>query len=175
MHGRKLIALPLLLLLATGCRMMSRGSAPSPVAEEEPTSSFRLRNVRSNFQQAMGRAPDETEARALYGQADELFQQAASADGDERRELFVEAAGAYAKAAQKWPDSMLQEDSLFMEGESYFFADRYKDANTAFGKLVKDYPNTRHIDRIDGRRFDIAQYWLAVQRADPNFFLLRKL
>src|SRR5262249_52486022 len=49
----------------------------------------------------------------------------------------------FAKAADRWPDSALEEDATFMEGESYFFADRYSSAVDTYGNLVKKYPNTR--------------------------------
>jgi outer membrane protein assembly factor BamD (BamD/ComL family) len=67
---------------------------------------------------------------------------------------------------------MLQEDALYMTGESYFFADYYDDSRKAFEQLIKDYPNTRHIDRVAARRFDIAQYWLALHKENPKFFLI---
>lgn len=183
MQGERIILLALLLCAAAGCRVLPRAGAdpvssadaiPSEADEQSPRSglaSLRPTAVRSTVQEALGRAPDETAARQFYQEADALFQKASAAQDDERADLFVEAAGKYAEAAEKWPDSMLQEDALLMKAESYFFADRYNDSRRAFEELVAEYPNTRHIDRVAARRFDIAQYWLAVHRDNPRFFL----
>lgn len=162
---------------ATGCRMMSGGDRPLPTstsADSQPTGlgALRPRNFRQSVRTAMGRGVDEQAARQAYKEGDALFQQASDApQGKQRRKLFSQAAGKYALAAERFPDSMLQEDALFMKGEAHFFADEYDDSKDAFEELVKAYPNTRHIDRVDARRFDIAQYWLAVHRNDPKFFL----
>jgi outer membrane protein assembly factor BamD (BamD/ComL family) len=169
----RLILLLLLLLAACGCRTISPGAAS---AEEEPSegwlSSLSPTRVRSNVQEALGLGPDQQLARQIYQEGDALFEQASSAQGDERADLFLDAAGKYNTAAARWPDSMLQEDALYMKGECYFFADHYDDARKAFEVLVKEYPNTRHIDRVAARRFDIAQYWLAVHKHNPSFFLM---
>ncbi len=176
MRGEKLTALLLLLMLASGCRMLSRTSSPPPIDEDDAPHGFamsdlRPKNLRENFRKATGRAPNEDVARGLYEQADALFQQASDTTGGKRSDLFAEAAEKYAAAAEKWPDSMLQEDSLFMSGESLFFADHYCDSQKAFDRLIKEFPNTRHIDRVDARRFDIAQYWLAMHRDSPRSFV----
>ena len=63
----------------------------------------------------------------------------------------------YEKAAARWPDSALQEDSLLMLGESHFFADRYPSAAEAYEMLVKKYPNSRYMDTVDKRRFSIGR------------------
>ncbi len=49
-------------------------------------------------------------------------------------------------------------------GECYFFADRYPKADHALGQLVKKYPNTRHIDTANARRFALARYWVEHQQ-----------
>jgi outer membrane protein assembly factor BamD (BamD/ComL family) len=164
----------LLFAVVTGCRTISPSAARD--LDEEPAESWWAsmspKRVRSNVQEALGLGPDEQLARQIYSEADALFEQASNAQDDERRDLFVEAAGKYATAAARWPDSMLQEDALYMKGECYFFADYYDDARKSFEALIKEYPNTRHIDRVAARRFDIAQYWLAVHKEDPTFFLM---
>ena len=159
-----------LLGLGTGCRAFNRSSSASS-EERSGLLGLRQHSVRDSVNTALGRGVNETAARKSYAEADALFQQASDASGKERARLFREAADKYATAAERFPDSMLQEDALFMAGEANFFADHYKDAQEAYEELVAAYPNTRHIDRVDARRFDIAQYWLAVHRADGKFFL----
>ena len=162
-----------LLVAATGCRAFSRNaSAPSAADSNSGLLGVRSRGVRENVRTAMGRGINEQAARQAYADADGLFQQASDAEGRERSKLFRRAAGRYAEAAERFPDSMLQEDAMFMTGEAHFFADEYGDSQKAYEELVAAYPNTRHIDRVDARRFDIAQYWLAVHRDNAKFFLV---
>ena len=170
-----MIAGACLLAAASGCRMFSR-TASVPTADDAPRSSLigsmRPANVRENVRTAMGRGVDETAARNAYSAADALFQQATdTTDKKDRAKLFRDAAEKYAVAAERFPDSMLQEDALFMTGEAHFFADEYNASQKAYEKLIAAYPNTRHIDRVDARRFDVAQYWWAVHRNDEKFFL----
>ena len=162
------------LAAAGGCRAFSRtASAPAGAeAERGLLGGLRPSRVRSGVRTAMGRGVDETAARKAYTEADELFQQASDADEKKKAGLFHQAAEKYAVAAERFPDSMLQEDALFMKGEAHFFADEYSASQKAYEELVKEYPNTRHIDRVDARRFDIAQYWLAVHRKENKFFLM---
>jgi len=165
------------LVAAGGCRTLSRTDRPvanaaSDQSERGALAGLRPRVVSSRLETALGRGVDETAARQAYKQGDELFQQASDASGQKRARLFREAAEKYATAARRFPDSMLQENALFMKGEAHFFADEYDAAEKAYEELVEAFPNTRHIDRVDARRFDIAQYWLAVHRNDPKFFLL---
>ena len=82
--------------------------------------------------------------------------------------LFLEASDNYAGAAERWPDSALEEDALFRAGESQFFADHYVQSNDYFERLLKKYPNSRYLDLVSARRFLIAQYWLKLD-ADPSF------
>jgi outer membrane protein assembly factor BamD (BamD/ComL family) len=172
MRDRLLLVL-LLAAAACGCRTISPGAAADDGAKEGWSwSSLKPKNVSSNVKEALGYGPDEQLARQYYKEADALFEQASSATDDERADLFVEAAAKYNAASTRWPDSMLQEDALYMEGESYFFADHYDDARKAFERLIKEYPNTRHVDRVAARRFDIAKYWLALHEENPRFFLL---
>ncbi len=59
----------------------------------------------------------------------------------------------------RWPESTLEEDALFMLGESYFFSDQYYRSSENFSKLMKQYENSRHLDRVVVREFAIARYW----------------
>ncbi|HMP79681.1 MAG TPA: outer membrane protein assembly factor BamD, partial [Pirellulaceae bacterium] len=116
------------------------------------------------------RKKDEAAAKDAFDEGQRLYRQAlATMDaGDPRSEakpLFDEAAKKFKFAASRWPDSAIEQDALFFEGESLFFADRYVQANRAFEKLLAVYSGTRYLDRAQARRFAIAQYWLALARA----------
>lgn len=122
----------------------------------------------------VGVKADQQRAEALFGEAEARFRQATTLSGSERQKAFCEAADTYHEAAERWPKSSLEEDALMMAAECYFFADTYPKATTAYAALVKKHPTTRHLDRVDQRRFAIAQYWLGTQptrgrSALPNF------
>ena len=80
--------------------------------------------------------------------------------------IFAEAANQFRLASAAWPSSAVEEDALYFQGESYFFADRYVQANRAFEKLVNEYAGTKHMDLAENRRYAIALYWL--QLADND-------
>ncbi len=148
----------------------AEGASIEGTAEPEPGffkklgKSLSSDNVEKQFKQATGRGPDENVAKSLYAEADGLF----------REKKFDEAAEKYGEAAVRWPDSLLEEDALYMQGESLFFADRYSKARTVFDTLVKKYENSRHLDRITARQFAIGRYWEQAGRDSymlmPNAF-----
>ncbi|QDS90141.1 Outer membrane protein assembly factor BamD [Rosistilla ulvae] len=116
-----------------------------------------------------GKGPaDRTKARELYREAEALFEQAAAAEGKPRMKQFRKAAASFIKASKEWKDSALQEDALMMAGESYFFADDFPEADKMYGELLESHPRSRHIDRVVARRFEIAKYWLAVDKQSPQ-------
>lgn len=106
-----------------------------------------------------GYGPNEGLARSLYEEGQELYKQ----------KKYDEAAKKFKTAAARWPDSTLEEDALFMLGESYFFADRYPKANDAYGTLVKKYEYTRHLDTTTTRLFAIGRYWEQMSSTDSSF------
>jgi outer membrane protein assembly factor BamD (BamD/ComL family) len=118
----------------------------------------------------VGKGENRDKARELYTQAQDKFQRAAAASGGERAELFAASAETFQDAAGRWPDSALEEDGLFMAGEGYFFADQYPDANEAYERLLDKYPNSKHLDMVESRRFSIAQFWLGMDETDPQSF-----
>ncbi len=78
--------------------------------------------------------PDEAEK--LFSEAEQLYQQAVAQkksdpNDDSFGKTFVKAAKKYRLAASRWPESKIEEDSLFFEGQSYFFANRYVESNRA--------------------------------------------
>ena len=82
------------------------------------------------------------------------------------QETFTEAANQFRLASATWSESAVEEDALYFEGESYFFADRYVQANRAFEKLVNEYSGTKHMDMAENRRYAIALYWLQLSDND---------
>lgn len=107
--------------------------------------------------------PDEAEK--LFSEAEQLYQQAVAQkksdpNDDSFERTFVKAAKKYRLAASRWPESKIEEDSLFFEGQSYFFANRYVESNRAYEKLVSLYSGTRYLDKAEQHRFAIARYWL---------------
>ena len=118
-------------------------------------------NLAKSFKNAIGKGPNEGVARALYRDGLELFEQ----------KKYDEAAAKFSEAADRWPDTPLQEDALFMLGESYFFADRYPSANDAYGQLVKQYQYTRHLDVVVKRLFAIGRYWEEASATESSWSL----
>ncbi len=117
----------------------------------------------------VGLGPNQQIAKRAFEDAEKTFIEATSMEGNQRQKRFLDAAKLYKKAADRWPDSALQEDALFMLGESYFFADRYPKSSNAYELLVKKYQNTRHIDTVDKRRFAMGRYWIEHQDANPDW------
>jgi outer membrane protein assembly factor BamD (BamD/ComL family) len=174
------LACGLLVLLISGCATTRGVSLPPPLQgappvvrgqDDDESWSDRLspKRISASIKQAAGYGPNREKAEAAFEEGEKLFVEATSLKGSERRERFKEAAGKYKTAADRWPDSSLEEDALFMLSESYFFADRYPPASSTYERLVKKYPNTRHMDTIDQRRFALARYWVEHQEANPDW------
>ena len=128
-------------------------------------------NFLDRVKRVTGKGTNPEKARDLFRRADLKFRDAGSATGDQRREKFLSAATLYADAAKSWPESAIEEDSLFKMAECYYFADNYTESEDQFGKLIKKYPNTRYLDRIDALRFFMAKYWLAKHKENPKGLL----
>jgi outer membrane protein assembly factor BamD (BamD/ComL family) len=102
-------------------------------------------------------------------------------DGDAAKQRFKEAEALfaekkYAAAQVKYgevielaPDTVWEEDSMFMQAESYFFADKYVESSDSFDELIKKYPSSRYIDKAIARQFGIARYWQLHHKAEPHW------
>ena len=134
-------------------------------AEEEDSglafSDFYPSNIVATVTELTGNGPNEAVARALYRDGEKLF-------GQKR---YKEAAATFKRAAKRAPESPLQEDCLFMLGESYFFSDLYPKANDSYHQLLKKYDNTRHLDTVVARQFTIGRFWEQLSAAKPARFL----
>ena len=162
---------------------LSRPAAPQPVGSPPPTavpipgagafepkaaddkkSGFEISDlapdkVYKDLKKSMGYGPNESIARTAYQEGQALFQQ----------KQYDEAAAKFNTASWRWPDSVLEEDALFMLGESYFFADRYSKAKDAYDNLLKKFTNSRHLDVVVTRQFAIGRYWEQLHMANPHW------
>jgi outer membrane protein assembly factor BamD (BamD/ComL family) len=101
------------------------------------------------FKEMVGWGPDQRLAKEAYDKAQALF----------NAKNYDEAAKEFYTASWRWPDSTMEEDAMFLEGESYFFSDHYADAQDAYVNLLKKHDNTRYLDTVVVRLFAIATYW----------------
>ncbi|HEX4128592.1 MAG TPA: outer membrane protein assembly factor BamD [Pirellulales bacterium] len=121
------------------------------------------KNINRRWKSMTGRAANEQIARQAYADGMAAFK-------DHR---YEEAAKKFDIAADRWSDSELEEDGMFMYAESMFFADRYPKASDTYTKLLKKYENSRYLDKVMVRSFAIGRYWDDVSRDkstyQPNF------
>ncbi len=120
-----------------------------------------------------GKSSDPIKGKELYQQGDVIFRDAIPKARTEAVDEFYDAAKLFRKAGKAAPGSALEQDALFMQAESLFFADRLTEATKVYEKLQKDYPRNRHNDRVAARLFSISRYWIDAARAgDDNWFKL---
>ncbi|MDY0169028.1 MAG: tetratricopeptide repeat protein, partial [Thermoguttaceae bacterium] len=110
---------------------------------------FYLENIVKNIKAAAGYGPDRKIAKTALEKGESLF----------REEKYEEAAKELKIAADRWPESTIEEDALFLLGECQFFTDLYFKAHDSYGKLLKNHSNTRYLDTVMHRTFAIARYW----------------
>lgn len=140
-------------------------------AKESWWTNLQPKNAYKKMKVAAGYGPDRKIAEALFQEATDI----AKLDGSPvertsgRRKTLLEAATKFRRAAERWPDSALEEDAIYMAAECIYFADHYRQATKLYDQLVKKYPNSRHFDVIDRRRFQLAQYWLELHKESPRW------
>lgn len=136
---------------------------PSALQEEKESgvdwSQLEPENIWKNVKNATGFGPDEKLAQQYFNEGMALY----------REKKFDEAAEKFKSAAGRWPDSTIEEDALFFQAESYFFADRYDKAHDTFLMLFKKYQNTRYLDVAVTRQFSIGRYWEQMDRVEGHF------
>ena len=123
-----------------------------------------------------GISKDSEQATKYYDRGEALYAQGiaqldAASDANLHQAIFTEAADQFRLAAAARPGSAVEEDALYFQGESYFFADRYVQSNRAFEKLINDYTGTKHSDLAENRRYAIALYWLQLSETDSSISL----
>jgi outer membrane protein assembly factor BamD (BamD/ComL family) len=134
---------------------------------DEPTGwdRFTAENLKKSFKKAVGRGPNQRIARERYQEGEALY----------GRKEYAAAAKEFGAAADRWPDSSLEEDAMFYQAESLFFADKYSKACDVYGELLKKYVNTKYLDTCVRRQFAIAEYWVKCDQADPEWELTPNL
>ncbi len=138
--------------------------APKKKDDDEESSGFNLdalapSNVVKKVKEMAGYGPNEQVARAAYEEGQRLF----------REKKYDEAAKQFVTAADRWPDTSLEEDALFWRAESLFFADRYSAAHEGYDKLLKKYTYSRYLDKAVARQFAVGRYWEQFQAAEPHW------
>ncbi|MBC7853709.1 MAG: hypothetical protein IAF94_09760, partial [Pirellulaceae bacterium] len=192
-HRSLLLAAIAVLALGPGCRLFrpdadvtSGTTSPSDVSQAsfeaddgEPSKGFGLEdlypdNLGKTVKRVVSEPPNKKEAKKSFDDADAIFRQAnALPVGDERQKLFLEAARKFLVAAERFPNSAIEQESLYMAGEAYFQADYYWESNRSYEKLIKAYPNNRYLDEVEKRRYAIAKYWLDVsKKSEESFYSL---
>lgn len=119
---------------------------------------------------------DQSTASAELANGKETFSyagshQQANPNGEDHIASFVEAANQFRIASANAPGTAIEEEALYLEGESYFFANRYVQSNRAFEKLIGEYPGTRFLDLAEQKRLAISQYWLELDEAGSKIAL----
>ncbi len=122
------------------------------------------------------KSKNEREAEAHFFRGDDATRQ--GIDARERKAFrqavnaFSLARKAYREAAKAFPDSPLEEDSLFMIAECQFFSDEYADAFESYEKLIAKFKGTRHLDTVVARQFAMGRYWLNDELKNSTWRLL---
>jgi TolA-binding protein len=152
--------LPLVALALAGCQMPDMRLPFWPDREAELERMTSIENIRGPLERILpaggeGRAEgapaaDSAEGIAAYQQAEELYK-----TGE-----FDEAEKSFRRIAKKHKGSQVEEDALFMIGECQFEQNQYAQAQDSYERLLKEFPSSRHLDRVTRRMFLIAQSWL---------------
>ncbi len=161
--------------IAGGQRAWNAGDPTDEYYAERRDSSIKFKDfapekLPNTFKKIVGHGPNrETaenaliEGRKLYAEAVVLWKD--SPNDDATQEAFLQGIAPLKLAADRWADSVIEEDALFLLGECYFFANHYPDANKTYERLAELYPSTRYLDKVQSHRFAIAQYWLSVDQS----------
>lgn len=131
---------------------VSLGKAPTDLGKswwEKATESLNPKSIKNSALTAVGMGPDMTIAKQKLIEANTAFE----------AKKYDEAAKLYKEAARRAPDSPLEEDAMFMQAESEFFADRYSTATDSYANLLKKYEGTRYINKVMQRQYAVGRYW----------------
>ncbi len=113
----------------------------------------------ADLKNQVGLGPDESQAKLAFAKGEDMFQ----------REKYAEAAKQFKKTAAQWPNSTLAQDALFLMAESQFFNHDYAAAINSYDTLLEENPNSKHLDKIVRREFDIAHYWEKFHQNEPHW------
>lgn len=118
-----------------------------------------VNTVVDDIKEQVGMGPDEQQAKLAFEKGEDLFQ----------REKYKDAAKEFKATIARSPNSALAQDAKFALGESLFFSHNYADAVDTYDELLEENPNTKHLDKIIRRQFDIARYWEQHHQSDPHW------
>jgi len=110
----------------------------------------------TNIRDWMGMGPDERKAAEAMQSGYAIMRQNPDFKNAAQN---MQAAKLFQKAAKRWPDSVLEEDALFLAGECCYFADNYSGALKNYEKLVTKHRSTKYMDTSTMRLFRIGRYW----------------
>jgi outer membrane protein assembly factor BamD (BamD/ComL family) len=164
---------PSLIRQTSGESDSSADNRVTQAVAEEPSLTERTKKTSTQLMNLLtGRELENLQrAKELYQEGDNLFKQAANQPRDEAKASFARAAKLFGRAGEAAPGTALQQDAMYMQAESLFFADRLVDATDVYEKLQKEFPRNRHIDRVAARLFSISRYWIEVSEAEKgNWF-----
>jgi outer membrane protein assembly factor BamD (BamD/ComL family) len=144
----------------------AKGKDKEPEAVETPTddedsawSALYPSTIYKNLKVTFGYGPNQEIARKAFQDGQDLF----------RQKKYAEAASRFAVAVDRWPDTPLEEDAMFMLGESLFFSDQYARAEDAYEALLKKYRFSRYLDRVVAKQFAIGRFWEQADKVDPHW------
>lgn len=123
------------------------------------------RKFNYRLKKMFGAEPNEAAAQDLFAKGDQSF----------KEKKYDQAAKQFKKAAKRWPDSPLEEDALYMQAESQFFAERYSKASDTYDNMMKKFENSRYLERAVARQFSIARYWEEIDRRGHRWLLIPNL
>jgi outer membrane protein assembly factor BamD (BamD/ComL family) len=107
---------------------------------------------------AVGLGPNQQKARDAYTEADKLY-----AEGK-----YSRAAKKYKEAAERWPNSTVEQQAMYQEANCYFYDDRYIDARDKYVELMEKHPNSGQVDNIIERMWAMGQYWENYETKHPD-------
>jgi TolA-binding protein len=110
----------------------------------------------TNIRDWMGMGPDERKAAEAMQSGYAIMRQNPDFKNTEKN---MQAAKLFEKAAKRWPDSVLEEDALFLAAECCYFSDNYSGALKNYEKLVSKHRSTKCMDTSAMRLFRIGRYW----------------
>jgi len=119
----------------------------------------KLTNAVQGIKTQVGMGPDEQIARIAFSEGEQSF----------REERYHDAVKKFKQASARSPNLQLKQDAMFQLAESYFFAEKYPEANNAYEALVQDHPNSPHLDKVIRRQFDLARYWESHHNYQPHW------
>ena len=113
----------------------------------------------AQMKEKIGFGADQVLAEKLYAEGEALF----------RAQEYGDAAEKFEQAAKRWPNSKVQQDSYFYMAECQFFDKQYPEAVDSYTLLLEKHPNSRHLDKVVHRQFEIARYWEQYHKYDPDW------